>query len=293
MSDNASSAVDLVFRGRRIVQERALVMAIVNRTRDSFYDRGATFSEDAAKQAVAAAAGEGADVIDLGGVAAGPGPEVTVADELSRIVGMVSWIRASYPELLISVDTWRHQVADAACRAGADILNDAWGCFDPEMLDVAAEYGAGYVCAHAGRPPRAEPFRTDYDDVVTAVCAETTRLAELAEAKGVPRGGILIDATGFGKDTADHILLLRRTSEFVDTGWPVLMALSNKDFVGESLGVDLADRLTGTLAATAVAARAGAAMFRAHEVRPTRQTLEMVASINGTRPAVTPQEVRA
>lgn len=292
-SGRTAGAVELVFRGRRVVRDRALVMAIVNRTRDSFYDRGATFAEDAAKKAVDMAAADGADVIDLGGVAAAPGPEVTVAEELSRIVGMVSWIHETHPDLLISVDTWRHQVADAACSAGADILNDAWGCYDPQMLDVAAQYGAGYVCAHAGRPPRGEPFRPDYDDVVATVRAETTRLAELAASKGVPAGGILIDATGFGKDTHDHMRLVRHTPDFVQTGWPVLMALSNKDFVAESLGVGLTDRLTGTLAATSVAARAGAAMFRAHDVRPTLQTLEMVASINGTRPAEKPGAVES
>jgi dihydropteroate synthase len=281
--------MELVFRNRRIVRDRALVMAIVNRTPDSFYDHGATFDEDAAKKAVDLAVADGADLIDLGGVPAGPGPEVTVAQERARIVEMVSWIRATYPDLLISVDTWRHQVADAACQAGAHVLNDAWGAFDPEMLDVAAAYGAGYVCCHAGRAPRTEPFRPDYGDVVATVRAEVTRLAELAESKGVPRPGIMIDATGFGKDTADHMLLLRHVSDFVRTGWPVLMALSNKDFVGETLGVELTDRLTGTLAATAVAAHAGAAVFRAHEVRPTRQTLEMVASIAGTRPPAMPE----
>lgn len=290
MSAAGPAAVDLVFRGHRLVRDRALVMAIVNRTRDSFYDHGATFGEEAAQHAVAAAVAAGADVIDVGGVAAGPGPEVTVSDELARVLPIVSWIRATYPQMMISVDTWRHQVADAVCQAGADILNDAWGCFDPEMLDVAAAYGAGYVAAHAGRPPRTEPFRPDYDDVVETVRAQTVRLAELAQAKGVPHQGILIDITGFGKDTSDHMLLLRHVPDFVRTGWPVMLALSNKDFVSESLGVDLRDRLTGTLAATAVAARAGAVLFRAHEVRPTRQTLEMVASINGTRPAIRTRE---
>lgn len=284
-----SSAVDLVFRGRRVVRDRALIMAIINRTPDSFYDRGATFADDAAKAAIDQAVTEGADMIDVGGVAASPGDEVTVEEEIHRVLPTVEWIRATYPDVLISVDTWRHEVGDAACRAGADLINDAWSGFDPQLIDVAAEYGAGYVCAHtAGREPRAEPFRPAYDDVVAAVLAETTQLAELAESKGVPRGGILIDGTGYGKNTADHLLLLKHVRDFVETGWPVLMCLSNKTFVGESLGVELGDRLTGTLAATAVAALQGAAMFRAHQVLSTRQTLEMVASINGTRPPARP-----
>jgi dihydropteroate synthase len=264
-------------------------MAIINRTPDSFYDRGATFADDAAKTAIDQAVTEGADMIDVGGVAASPGDEVTVAEEIRRVLPTVEWIRATYPDVLISVDTWRHEVGDAVCRAGADLINDAWSGFDPKLIDVAAEYGAGYVCAHTGgREPRAEPFRPDYDDVVATVLAETTRLAELAESKGVPRGGILIDGTGYGKNTADHLLLLKHVQDFVATGWSVLMCLSNKTFVGESLGVELGDRLTGTLAATAVAALQGAAMFRAHQVLPTRQTLEMVASISGTRPPARP-----
>lgn len=138
--------------------------------------------------------------------------------------------------------------------------------------------------AHRRPDPRAEPFRPGYDDVVAAVRTSVVRLAERAEAAGVPRGGILIDATGYGKNTPDHLLLLRNVREFTRSGWPVLMALSNKTFVGEMLDVELHDRLTGTLAATAVAARDGAAVFRAHQVRPTRQTVEMAAGINGSRP---------
>lgn len=288
-----SSAVDLVFRGRRVVRDRALVMAIVNRTPDSFYDQGATFAEDAARSAVQRAAAEGADVIDIGGVTASPGAEVDAEEEIQRVLPTVQWTRATYPDLLISVDTWRHEVGDAVCRAGADIINDAWGAADLELIDVAAEYGAGYVCTHANRDPRATPVRSGYEDVVTTVLEETTRLAELAEAKGVPRGGILIDGTGYGKNTTDHLALVDRVPELVDTGWPVLMALSNKTFVRESLDLDTDDRgdlLTGTLAATALAARAGAAVFRAHQTLPTRLTLEMVGCINGTRPPVRAQQ---
>jgi dihydropteroate synthase len=280
-----TTAVDLEFRGRRITSDRPLVMAIVNRTPDSFYDQGATFAAEAAQAAITRAVTEGADMIDIGGVAASPGEHVSTEEEIARVVPLVEWARDRYPDLVISIDTWRHEVGDAACRAGADVLNDAWAAADPKILAVAAAHGAGYVCAHTGgRTPRAEPFRPDYPDVVAAVRTAVTELAARAEAAGVPRGGILIDGTGYGKNTTDHLLLLRSVREFTESGWPVLMALSNKTFVGETLDVGLQDRLTGTLAATAIAARDGAAVFRAHQVLPTRQTLEMAAAVNGTRP---------
>jgi dihydropteroate synthase len=284
-------AGELVIRGRRPVRDRALVMAIVNRTPDSFYDQGATFADDAAKAAIDRAVAEGADMIDIGGVAASPGDDVDVDEEIRRVVPTVEYIRERYPDIVISIDTWRHEVGAAACRAGADLLNDAWAGFDPKLIDVAAEFGAGYVCTHTGgREPRAEPVRPAYDDVVATVLDYTVQLAELAEARGVPREGILIDATGFGKNTVDHLELLRAVPQFVATGWPVLMALSNKTFVGETLGVGLDQRLAGTLAATTIAAQAGARVFRAHEVEPTRHALEIVASVFDGRPPARPSE---
>jgi dihydropteroate synthase len=286
-----SAAVELVVRGRRLVRDRALVMAIINRTPDSFYDHGATFDDDAAKAAIDRAVAEGADIIDIGGVAASPGADVTAEEEIRRVVPTVEWIRDRYPDMAISIDTWRHEVGAAACRAGADLLNDAWAAADPKLLDVAAEFGAGYVCTHSGgRDPRAEPHRPEYGDVVSAVLEATVQLAEQAQARGVPAGGILIDATGFGKNTVDHLALLRELPRFVATGRPVLMALSNKTFVGETLGVGLSERLGGTLAATTIAAQAGARVFRAHEVAPTRHALEMVASVFGNRPPSHPTE---
>ena len=285
------AAGELVIRGRRPVRDRALVMAIVNRTPDSFYDQGATFADDAATAAIDRAVAEGADMIDIGGVAASPGDEVDVDEEIRRVVPTVEYIRERYPDIVISIDTWRHEVGAAACRAGADLLNDAWAGFDPKLIDIAAEFGAGYVCTHTGgREPRAEPVRPAYDDVVATVLDYTVQLAELAEARGVPREGILIDATGFGKNTVDHLELLRAVPQFVATGWPVLMALSNKTFVGETLGVGLDQRLAGTLAATTIAAQAGARVFRAHEVEPTRHALEIVASVFDGRPPARPSE---
>ncbi|HZQ32328.1 MAG TPA: dihydropteroate synthase [Mycobacterium sp.] len=265
-------------------------MAIVNRTPDSFYDRGATFTDEAAKDAVRRAIDEGADVIDVGGVKAGPGDEVDADEETARVVPFIEWLRDAYPQQLISVDTWRSAVAKKACAAGADLINDTWARADDELPHVAAEFGAGLVCSHTGgAAPRTRPFRVSYGTtvrgVVDDVIAEVTDAAQRAVAAGVARDRILIDPThDFGKNTFHSLALLRHAEDLVNTGWPVLMALSNKDFIGETLGVGLTERLEGTLAATAVTAAAGVRMFRVHEVAATRRVLEMVASIQGVRP---------
>ncbi|AWT55938.1 dihydropteroate synthase [Mycolicibacterium smegmatis] len=277
------------FCGRPVAHDRALIMAIVNRTPDSFYDRGATFTDEAAKAAAHRVIDEGADVIDVGGVKAGPGSNVDAEEEITRVVPFIEWLRSTFPDRLISVDTWRAAVAKQACAAGADIINDTWAGADPGLAEVAAEFGAGLVCSHTGgATPRTRPFRVNYGiserGVVDDVIAEVTAAAERAVATGVQRDRILIDPThDFGKNTYHGLSLLRHVKDLVNTGWPVLMALSNKDFVGETLGVDLTERLEGTLAATALAAADGAAMFRVHEVGSTRRVLEMVASIQGVR----------
>ncbi len=280
-----------MFRGRPLRTDRAAVMAIVNRTPDSFFDGGATFDDGAAMAAVDRAVAEGADLVDIGGVKAGVGPMVDVGEEIQRVVPFVAKVRAAHPNLIISVDTWRADVAGAACEEGADLINDTWAGVDHGLARVAARFGAGMVCSHTGgAAPRTNPYRVAYRDVVASVIDETTAAARAMVAAGVPRSGILIDPThDFGKNTWHGLELLNRTAELVDTGWPVLMALSNKDFVGETLGVSLHERLEGTLAATAVAAMAGAAVFRAHQVLPTRRVLEMVASIRGTRPPAAPR----
>jgi len=280
--------IGVVLRGRPLPTDRAAVMAIVNRTPDSFFDGGLTFADGAAIEAVHRAVAQGADLVDIGGVKAGVGDEVGVAEEIRRVVSFIERVRALYPELVISVDTWRAEVAVAACEAGADLINDTWAGADPELADVAARFGAGMVCSHTGQAaPRTNPFRVVYQDVVAAVIEETTRAAERMVAAGVPRRGILIDPThDFGKNTWHGLEILHRTAELVATGWPVLMALSNKDFVGETLDLPVDQRLEGTLAATAIAAWQGAAVFRAHQVRPTRRVVDMAAAIRGTRAPV-------
>ena len=273
----------LVLHGRSFPPGRLLVMAIVNRTPDSFYRPGLTWDEGAALDRVHQVVAEGADILDVGGVPAKPGEEVTALEEMRRVVPFIAAVRAAYPDLVISADTWRHEVGRAACEAGADLLNDTWGGWDPELTEVAAEFGAGLVCSHAGGlPPRTRPFRVSYPDVVADVLDRVLGLADRAVRTGVDPAGIIIDpAHDFGKNSWHSLEITRRLGELIATGWPVLMSASRKDFVGETLGTGVDDRLFGTLAVTAVGAWLGARIFRAHDVAQTRQALDMVAAIRG------------
>lgn len=264
-----------------------LVMAIVNRTPDSFYDKGATFAEDKAMERVDLVVEQGTDIVDIGGVKAAPGGDVDVAEEIDRVAGLVARVREAHPQLVISVDTWRAEVGEAVCAAGADVLNDAWGGADPGLVDVAAAHDVAIICTHTGGvEPRTRPFRTGFErDVVADVLDGVLGYAERAVAAGVARESVVIDpAHDFGKNTHHTLEVTRRLDEMVGTGWPVLVSLSNKDFVGETLDRPVDERLIGTLATTAVSAWLGARIYRVHEVAETRQVLDMVATLRGERP---------
>ena len=267
-------------------ESQPLIMGIVNRTPDSFFRPGLTWDESAAMARVDQVIAEGADIVDVGGIPAAPGFEVDVAEEIRRTAAFIAAIRARYPNVVISVDTWRHETGRAACEAGADLLNDSWGGYDEQLADVAAEFGAGLVCSHAGRQqPRTRPFRVAYADVMADVLDQTTRLADRAVAAGVPPDRIVVDAAhDFGKNTWHSLEVTRRLAEMTDTGWPVLVSLSNKDFVGETLNLPPEQRLPGTLAATSICAWLGARIFRVHQVTESRQVVDMVAAIRGDRP---------
>lgn len=268
-----------------IPEDQLLVMAIINRTPDSFYDKGATFTDLAALEAVERAITSGADIVDIGGVKAGPGDDVSAVEELARVAGFIQQVRERYPELIISVDTWRSDVARAACEAGADIVNDAWGGYDPAVAEVAAEYGAGLVCTHAaGVTPRTRPHRVEYDDVTSAVRAFLVDELERVVSLGVDPRRVLVDpGHDFAKNTRHSLQLTGRLSELTTLGAPLLVSLSNKDFIGETLDKPVRDRLVGTLAATAVSAWLGARVFRVHQVAETQQVLQMVQAIRGER----------
>jgi dihydropteroate synthase len=258
-------------------------MAIVNVTPDSFVDRGLTFGTELALDRISVLAAQGADIIDIGGVKAGAGDPVDVQAELDRVLPVVEGARSRHPDLVLSVDTWRAEIADAVCSAGADVVNDSWAGADPRLLDVVARHGAGLVCTHTGGlSPRTLPHRVWYDDVVTEVRTDLLALADAAVSAGVRRDGIAIDPThDFGKNTRHSLSLTRSLDTLAATGWPVLVAMSRKDFIGETLDLPTADRLEGSLAATVVAAWLGARVFRVHDVTATRRVLAMVSAIRG------------
>ncbi|HMA46777.1 MAG TPA: dihydropteroate synthase [Frankiaceae bacterium] len=272
--------------GRRTFGPADLViMAIVNRTPDSFFDRGATYGEAEALAAVDRAVEEGAQIVDVGGVKAGPGDAVDATEELRRVAGFVGTVRARHPDLVVSVDTWRAEVGEVVAGEGADLLNDAWGGHDPRLAEVAAAHGVGLVCTHAGHlPPRTRPHRITYDDVTADVVHTTVALAERAVSLGVRPAAVLIDpGHDFGKNSRHSLAVTRGLPELAATGWPVLVSLSHKDFLGEVLDLPVAGRLEATLAATAVSAWLGARVFRAHQVAPTRRVLDTVVAIRGER----------
>lgn len=257
------------------------VMAVINRTPDSFFDRGATRQFGAALEAAGRAVAAGADIVDIGGVKAGPGDEVSAAEEIRRVAGLVAAVRDRHPGVVISVDTWRAEVAEAVAVAGADLLNDAWGGTDPRLADVAAAHGIGLVCSHAGGlMPRTGPHRPAYADVTEAVAGYVAAEADRAVAAGVRPDRILVDpAHDFGKNTWHSLELTRRLGELTRTGWPVLVAVSNKDFIGETLGLGVTDRAEGTIAALAISAWLGARVFRVHDVAAARGALAAVADL--------------
>ena len=281
----------LVLRGRRYDAARPAVMAIINRTRDSFWPGNRHADDDSARAALDRAVELGADIVDVGGVRAGQeGEWVDAAEEIRRVIPFLMYARETYPDLLISLDTWRAEVAAAAPDGVVDIVNDTWAGADPELVHCAAERGAAIVCSHSGGlPPRTDPIAITYGDdpldVVRHVLRTLADGAERALGAGIPPERILVDPTlDFGKTTRHSLTVLRHTADVTALGFPVLQALSRKDFIGESLDLPADDRLEGTLAATAVAAWLGATVFRAHDVRATRRVIDMVAVIRGDRP---------
>ena len=259
------------------------VMAIVNRTPDSFFDKGSTYEFDRAVNAAIAAAGDGADLVDVGGVPFGRGPAVSRDEELDRVVPLVEAIHAA-SNVVISVDTHSAEVARLSIEAGASIINDTSGLYDPSMAAVLADSDATLVLTHSLAPPRSEPPCPHYDDVTAGVVAFLQDRVERAVAAGVPLERLVVDpGYDLNKNTRHSLELIQRLEEIVAIGLPTLVAVSNKDFIGETLDREQGNRLEGSLAAAVICIMKGARIVRMHDVSAAVAAVRMTEAILGFR----------
>lgn len=264
---------------------RVLVMAIVNRTRDSFFDEGRTWGLEAAVAAGLEAGRNGADLIDVGGVKFAPGDPLPAAEETDRVVPVIAALRRELPaHVLLSVDTFHASVARAAIDAGADLINDTTGLSDPAMAETVARTGASLVITHSAARPRQPLPRPQYRDVVAEVRDFLGERLEQARSAGVARERIVLDpGPDLNKSTVQTLALLRGLEEYASFGLPLLAALSRKDFVGESLGLSKEERLEGSLAAAAWSIQHGARLLRVHDVAATVRLVRMFEVLAGWR----------
>jgi len=274
------------------VRGRALVMGILNRTPDSFYDRGATWDFDAfllrAEQMVA----EGADILDVGGVKAGPGREVGEEEELERVVPAVEALIARF-DVPVSADTWSAAVFDAACSAGAVVGNDISGFSDPDYLEVAAVRGATVVATHIRLGPRVPDPDPHYDDLVSDVGVFLLDRAGRAEDAGLAPDRIVLDAgLDLGKTPAQSAVLLRESASHATLGYPFLLSASNKRFVGDLLGHEVDDRRPESLAAVAYGVMNGCRVVRVHDVEGTVRVCRTIEALLGAQRDVEPEQGR-
>jgi dihydropteroate synthase len=263
------------------ITTRALVMGIVNRTPDSFFDKGRYFDMDESLKLADQLVADGADIIDVGGVKAGPGPEVTLEEELERVIPAVEALHARI-DVPLSIDTWRAEVARQAYAVGAVVGNDISGFGDPDYLPVSAAANATVVATHirlAPRVPDPEP-RYDNDDVVTAVCDFLVDRARRAADAGIPPERIVLDAgLDLGKTWQQSLELLRASDRLAALGYPLLLSASNKTFLGRFLDLEIDERNEASLASAALGVTLGCRIVRAHDVRGTRRVCDVLAAV--------------
>ena len=255
---------------------RCLVMGILNRTPDSFYDQGATFALDRTLRRAEALVAEGADILDVGGVKAGPGPAVSEAEELDRVVPAVEALVARF-DVPVSADTWNANVLAAACAAGAVVGNDISGFGDPEYLPVAARAGASVVATHIRLAPRVRDPEPHYDDLVGEVAAFLVDRAERALAAGLAADQIVLDAgLDLGKTAAQSAVLVRESERLAGLGYPLLLSASNKTFLGVLLDLAVDARRAPSLVAVAYGVAHGCRIVRVHDVAGTVRVVRLI-----------------
>jgi dihydropteroate synthase len=272
------------FGGRILDFDRQVaLMAIINRTPDSFYDGGRTFALRAAVDASLQAVADGADWVDIGGAPFAPGPAIPAAEEADRILPVIEAVRKA-SDVVISADTFVPEVAEQAIRAGANVVNDTTGLRNRDLAAVIARTGAHVVITHSLAEPRTALGRPAYTDVVAEVADFLVRQVELAVSLGINEDRILVDpGHDLNKNTLHSLEITRRFSEIAGLGFPTLAAVSNKDFIGETLDLPKQARSDGSIAAAVMCALGGARVLRMHNVAAARSAINMVEAAMGWR----------
>jgi dihydropteroate synthase len=266
------------------VGTRPLVVGVLNATPDSFYDRGRYFERDRALARADAMVAEGADLIEVGGESARPGPPVDAAEERRRVAPLIGLLaaRLSVP---VAVDTYKPEVARAAVEQGAVLINDISGLADPRMAQLAAATGAALVVMHIQGRPKIRQDAPRYGSVVDEVYAFLEERTAQARALGAGADRLVVDpGFSFGKAPEHDTELLRRLGEFHRLGYPIYLATSRKNYIRDILALPADDLLEGTLAAVAFGVAQGVHLVRAHDVRPVVRVIRMTLAItNGER----------
>ena len=258
---------------------RALVMGILNRTPDSFYDKGSHFALAAMIDRAAGLVADGADILDVGGVKAGPGPVVGLEEEIERVVPAVQALRERFGTP-VSVDTWNAKVASLSYDAGAVMGNDISGFQDPDYLPVSAAAGAAVVATHIRLGPRIPDPEPEYDDVVEDVGAALVRLGRRAREAGLAPERVVVDAGhDLGKTWQQSVALLRATPRLAGLGHPLLLSASNKTFLGRLLDLEVGERREATMAACAIGVTRGARILRVHDVKGARRVRDALQAV--------------
>jgi len=258
---------------------RSLVMGILNRTPDSFYDQGGYFGFDDFLARAGQLVAEGADMADVGGVKAGPGPEVSQDEELDRVVPAIEALVARFATP-VSVDTWNPVVLDAALGAGAVVGNDISGFSHPDYLPTCARHQASVVATHIRLGPRVPDPQPTYGDMLAEVRSFLRERAEAAVAAGIPRQRVMVDdGLDLGKTEPQSLDLLRTSDQLVALGYPVFLSASNKRFLGHLVGADVTDRHDATLAAHALGIGLGCRILRSHDVAGSRRVADTMAAV--------------
>lgn len=263
------------------LEEKVVVMGVLNLTPDSFYDGGRYTREAQALRRVEEMIGEGADIIDVGGESVRPGAEpISLDEELSRVIPVIEKVRRLFP-ITISIDTYKAEVARQAIEKGAEMVNDISGLrFDPDLRKIVAGYGVPLILMHIKGTPKNMQDNPRYHSLMEEIISYLRKSIKLAEESEVDPARIIVDpGIGFGKTTAHNLEILRRLEELKSLGKPILVGLSRKSFIGNVLGLPQEERLEGGLAATCMAVSGGARIVRTHDVKPTRRAVDMVQAI--------------